>query len=276
VPGSTISSSAVNSDFSDMATALTGSIAADGQTPITGPLKLINGTAAIPALTFINDPDTGMYLASVGHLGFAAAGAATIDLDGAPASDNILSYANGAVPCPVGSIMDWPGASAPTGWLLLYGQVVSQATYPGLYLVVGTSYNTGGEGAGNFRLPDSRGRVSAGKDNMGGSAAGRITTAGSSVDGLTLGANGGAQNVTLDVTMIPSHTHVLTDPTHLHTSLVSTGNTTGVAGGGGFSTTPGNTSAAATGITIANTGGGASHLNVQPTIIFNKIIFAGR
>jgi microcystin-dependent protein len=37
------------------------------------------------------------------------------------------------------------------------GAVVSQAAYPELYAAIGDNYNTGGEGAGNFRLPESRG-----------------------------------------------------------------------------------------------------------------------
>ena len=45
VTGTTITSSWANNTLSDMATALTGSIAADGQTPITGNLNM--GTNAI-------------------------------------------------------------------------------------------------------------------------------------------------------------------------------------------------------------------------------------
>lgn len=39
------------------------------------------------------------------------------------------------------------------GWLECNGGVVSQAVYPQLYSVIGTAFDTGGEGAGNFRLP---------------------------------------------------------------------------------------------------------------------------
>ena len=56
-PGTTISSSDVNSDFSDIATALTGSIAADGQTPITGQLKGALGSA--PTYSISGDLNTG-------------------------------------------------------------------------------------------------------------------------------------------------------------------------------------------------------------------------
>lgn len=46
-------------------------------------------------------------------------------------------------------------------------------------------------------LPDLRGRVVAGKDNMGGSAANRLTSGASGVAGNTIGATGGAETHTL-------------------------------------------------------------------------------
>lgn len=57
---------------------------------------------------------------------------------------------------PVGSIHMYAGAAAPTGYLFCNGDVISQTTYASLFAVVGSAYNTGGEGAGNFRLPDFR------------------------------------------------------------------------------------------------------------------------
>lgn len=41
-----------------------------------------------------------------------------------------------------------------TGWFLLNGAVVSQTTYPILFSRFGSTFNTGGEGIGNFRLPN--------------------------------------------------------------------------------------------------------------------------
>ena len=52
-------------------------------------------------------------------------------------------------------------------------------------------------------LPDLRGRARFGKDNMGGSAAGRITTA-VSIDGSTLGTSGGSQSVVLTQANLPN------------------------------------------------------------------------
>lgn len=57
VPATTISTTWANSTLTDIATALTGSVAADGQTPMTGPLNMatndINNVGTLTALTGI-------------------------------------------------------------------------------------------------------------------------------------------------------------------------------------------------------------------------------
>lgn len=61
---------------------------------------------------------------------------------------------------PVGIVLPYAGAatSVPDGWLPCDGSEVSQTTYAELFAVLSTTWNTGGEGAGNFRLPDTRGK----------------------------------------------------------------------------------------------------------------------
>jgi len=100
-----------------------------------------------------------------------------------------------------GIISPFAGSVAPTGWLLCFGQSVSTTTYALLYNVIGYTY--GGAGA-SMSIPDLRGRVVAGKDNMGGVSADRLTTP---IDGDVLGASGGAESVTLTVAQMPTHTH---------------------------------------------------------------------
>jgi len=73
---------------------------------------------------------------------------------------------------PAGSLFAYGGSSAPSGFLLCYGQAVSRATYSVLFGIVGTSYGVG-DGSTTFNLPDLRGRVPVGADAMGGSAANR-------------------------------------------------------------------------------------------------------
>lgn len=77
--------------------------------------------------------------------------------------------------------------TAPAGWLLCDGSAVSRTTYAGLFAVIGTWYGVG-DGSTTFNLPDLRGRVVAGKDDMGGNAAGRLMNP--PLFGATLGASG--------------------------------------------------------------------------------------
>jgi len=55
---------------------VTGSFTFPGT--LTGPLRLDDGTAALPAYSFTSDPDTGMYRAAADTLGFALGGLSTV------------------------------------------------------------------------------------------------------------------------------------------------------------------------------------------------------
>lgn len=75
VSGNTITASGHNQNNDDIATELTNSVAADGQTVMTGPLKAPAGTAAAPAHTFGSDLDTGAYRSGANEYAIAVAGA---------------------------------------------------------------------------------------------------------------------------------------------------------------------------------------------------------
>jgi hypothetical protein len=77
-PNTTISSAAVNSDLSDIAAQLTNSLAADGQTTMTGAVKAQSGTSSSPGYAFASDTATGLYLAGSGIVGLAGANGAVI------------------------------------------------------------------------------------------------------------------------------------------------------------------------------------------------------
>jgi microcystin-dependent protein len=131
-----------------------------------------------------------------------------------------------------GEIRTYGGTSAPTGWLLCYGQAISRTTYAALFAVIGTTYGSG-DGSTTFNVPDLRGRFPLGQDDMGGSAANRVTSAASGLDGATLGASGGAQTVTLSTSEVPSHTHTGTTGSsgaHTHTALSDGAHTHPVSG----------------------------------------------
>lgn len=74
---------------------------------------------------------------------------------------------------PVGTMVAFPKAAVPPGFLEIDGSVQSIAIYPDLFAYLGTAFNTGGEGAGNFRLPESRGEFLRGWDHGRGVDAGR-------------------------------------------------------------------------------------------------------
>lgn len=70
VAGTVIDPAAVNSDFSDIGSALTGSLARNGDGGMTGQLKAADGTLGAPGYTWGNDLDSGFY--RVGANSFAA------------------------------------------------------------------------------------------------------------------------------------------------------------------------------------------------------------
>lgn len=156
---------------------------------------------------------------------------------------------------PAGCVMPYAGATAPDGWLLCAGQAVSRATYADLFAAIGTAYGPG-DGSTTFNVPDLRGRVAAGRDDMGGTDAGRLT--GGVANRTVLGGAGGAATHTLTTGEMPAHTH--------NVSAV----TTPVAGAG--FTVAGNFNVAA--VASTSTGGGGSHNNTQPTLVLNYVIAA--
>lgn len=246
---------------------------------------------------------------------------------------------------PVGTMVDYAGVTAPSGWLLAYGQAVSRATYASLFAVLnpslgvttmtiaapgvvtltnhglvtgdavyftttgalptgltantvyyavkidantfnlatsvgnamaGTKITTSGtqsgvhtllrspygvgDGSTTFNIPDARGRAIAGNDQMGGTAASRLTgSASGGVYGQLVGYGAGEQAHQLTVAELASHTH---------NWLSGNG---GAAGGGAF-TAAINNAGFNTGAPSEYAGGNAAHNVVQPTLVLNKII----
>lgn len=194
---------------------------------------------------------------------------------------------------PVGSVVDFAGVTPPNTWMLCFGQTIEVNAYPEFVAAcyVGNAFNaTAGFGyratsqtnpsanrstSGQYIvLPDLRGRVSAGKDNMGGVSSNRLTY---HIDGSIIGSSGGIERHVLDISEIPSHDHsgkVTSSGIHSH-QYQSGGPGTGAGGTGALTGAPSFVNTSDSGLhdhIIPPQGGGGSHINVQPTIVLNKII----
>ncbi|WP_019499610.1 phage tail protein [Pseudanabaena sp. PCC 6802] len=90
----------------------------------------------------------------------------------------------------IGEIRMFAGNFAPAGWMFCEGQLISIAENEALFQLIGTTY--GGDGQSNFALPDLRGRLPV---HMG--------------NGFILAETGGAEEIALTVSQIPSHSHPL-------------------------------------------------------------------
>ena len=98
-----------------------------------------------------------------------------------------------------GEIRMWGPTTEPEGWVFCDGSAFdgsSGTAFKNLYDAIGTTYGNGGGGTNYFNVPDLRGRVAAGMDDMngasgsGGGNAGRLTTG-------ALADSGGVESVTL-------------------------------------------------------------------------------
>lgn len=93
----------------------------------------------------------------------------------------------------IGEIRLFAGNFAPRGWFFCDGTEYSIANYSTLFSILGTTY--GGDGQTTFGLPDLRGRVAVG------------TGQGAGLQNITLGQVGGTENVTMNTSQMPMHTH---------------------------------------------------------------------
>jgi microcystin-dependent protein len=125
--------------------------------------------------------------------------------------------------------------------------------------------------------PDLRGRSLFGLDDMGNSAAGRLTAATITAP-TTPGSAGGVETVTLSVAQMPAHDHggvTGAGSAHSHTYTIPQFGT--VQSGTGTSAATGSTSAStstesAHTHTISSQGGGAAHSNLPPGMVATAYI----
>jgi microcystin-dependent protein len=189
----------------------------------------------------------------------------------------------GEDPAPVGSGKEWYGAADPPGgrWMICDGRLLVRADYPELFAVIGTLWNTGGETATQFRIPDRRGRASVGAGQ------------GAGLTDRALGSRFGTETHTLTIAQMPSHDHTgSTDNPGGHSHILNgndwarsldTLNSGAPSGDGGprnlqwleTDDPPTNSAGGHThSVNIAATGSGGAHPNMQPSIAVNYLIRA--
>lgn len=179
-----------------------------------------------------------------------------VQLDGAgklPAVDG--SALVGIIGVPIGGMLFWPGASAPSKFLICQGQAISRTTYSSLFALIGITYGAG-DGSTTFNLPQSGGEfircldggrgVDAGRTLGSAQAedtkahshsAGTLTTSSSGAHNHTVSGEGssGVGNVFETSSSSPSTTvNTSSNGAHTHTITGST------ASSGGAETRPRN------------------------------------
>lgn len=121
---------------------------------------------------------------------------------------------------PIGTVLAYGGATAPSGWLLCDGTSYAVATYPDLAALLADAY--GGDGGTNFNVPDLRQAFPLVKASSG--------------TGSAIGDTGGS--IDHDHTL-PSHTH--SEPAHTHSITGHTHTNPDTASDGSHSHTQGTT-----------------------------------
>ena len=144
---------------------------------------------------------------------------------------------------------------APRGWAFCDGQILAIQSYTALFSLLGTTY--GGDGRTTFGLPDLRGRTPIGVGT------------GPGLTPRTWGAKGGVESVTLNATQIPPHSHTVNVSGESADSNKPQGNE--LASGQFYHATSTSQAQLAAG-TVANTGGGQSHENMEPFLVMRWCI----
>jgi len=177
---------------------------------------------------------------------------------------------------PLGAVLDYTGTTAPnSNFVLPVGQAISRTTFAAYFSLVSTTFGAG-NGTTTFNVPDLRSYALVGLDNLGGSAANRLTSAGSGCTMTSVGATCGTQNKTITQANLPNYNLTVTDPQHSHNFSYTSPTTAGVTFAAGTNlgnvTNNATTAGASTGISVNSGGSGTALAIVQPTFGVAKIL----
>lgn len=218
-----------------------------------------------------------------------------------------IDVANAAGLLPPGVVLDFAGGTVPGGFLLCNAIQVLRSQFTKLFAVVGTMYGAG-DGSTTFNLPDCRGRTTIGAGQGPGLGAYVLgQTLGEEYHTLTPSQMPSHTHTYVEPNGGAGHAHSYTEPNngqgHKHAESAHGSDVDGAGFLNGFSgyavpigegqnpdqggpypggedcseftyraTTDITINAATVGIAIQATGGNGAHNNIQPSIIFNKII----
>lgn len=156
----------------------------------------------------------------------------------------------------IAEVRIFAGNFAPRGWAFCDGQLLPIAQNTALFSLIGTTY--GGDGRTTTALPNLQGRAPM--------HPGR----GPGLTARQLGQRTGVETVSLSQAQIPSHTHTLRGNSQRggtgSPSQAVLDNSSMPAYGSATNLTSMNSN------TVARTGGGQDHLNMQPFLSINFII----
>ena len=171
---------------------------------------------------------------------------------------------------PTATVLPFAGVTVPNGYLLCDGSQVSQSTYANLYNALGGSSNpwlTTGQtlSAGNFFLPDFRGRMPLGSG----------TGTASDATAHTTGSQNGHETHTNIVAEMASHTHSAADSGHVHgytQTTIPAGS--GIQNGNNLTTGAGayNTGTGYANISVGYAGSSVAYSIMNPFAVVQMII----
>lgn len=151
----------------------------------------------------------------------------------------------------VGEIRMFAGNFAPAGWMFCEGQLLPISENETLFQLIGTTY--GGDGESTFAMPDLRGRLPLHQGN-----------------GFVLAETGGAEEITLTASQIPSHSHPVLATLSIATDTSPQNNVLAQPSTfDPYQSTPG---ALAMAPSVSMVGGSQPHTNFKPYLCVNFII----
>ena len=254
-----------------------------GAVAFRGPLKGLNGTAALPSYTFDEDQDTGLYRKGSDELALSVGGieviavsqnVATITAETAVkiiiGGQNVFTIGeNGAANSDelatqrdiwaIGDMKPTDQGTLKAGWILGEGQELSRETYDEYFALVGETFG-GGDGSTTFNAPDFTQGDTDGVTLIQATAS------------RPLRSFGGAATHQLTTDELARHDHITEIAPTSDTD--GSGRPYGIGYQNGDPDDPNDTTYPIYGKT-SDTGGDQSHNNMQPYFACNIAIFVG-